>query len=125
VPLPAAWIVHYLQRQLVSMRATRLLDGNAGISDPTLAGALPNAEDLQRRLASSQDKAFHVAVYLTLTSPTATDLDIGSRRIESAGRASLCDLQPCTFRMPDCFLPTRPGGAARPPRKPVPHTVAP
>jgi len=124
VPLPAAWIVHYLQRQLVSMRATRLLDGNAGISDPTLAGALPNAEDLQRRLASSQDKAFHVAVYLTLTSPTATDLDIGSRRIESAGRAILCDLQPCTFRMLDGFLATRPGGADRLQRKRVLDSTA-
>ena len=119
VPLPAAWIVHYLQRQLVSMRATRLLDGNAGISDPTLAGALPNAEDLQRRLASSQDKAFHVSVYLTLTSPAAVDLEIGSRRIESAARAILCDLRPCTFRMLDGFLATRPEGADRLQRKRV------
>jgi KaiC/GvpD/RAD55 family RecA-like ATPase len=124
VPLPAAWIVHYLQRQLVSMRATRLLDGHAGISDPSLAGALPNAEDLQRRLASSQDKAFHVSVYLTLTSPTLADLEIGSRRIESAARAILCDLQSCTFRMLDGFVATQAGGADRLQRKRVIDSTA-
>src|SRR4029077_4531563 len=79
-PLPAAWIVHYLQRQLVSMRATQMVDAAAGASDPTLSGALPNAEDLQRRLASSQDKAFHVSLYLTLTSASERELELGGRQ---------------------------------------------
>jgi hypothetical protein len=118
-PLPAAWIVNYLQRQLINMRAARLLDADAGTSDPTLAGALPNAEDLQRRLASSQDKAFHVSVYLTLTAPSAAELDLGSRRIQSAARAILCELQPCTLRMLDGYLATRPGGPDRLERKRV------
>ncbi|HEY3086388.1 MAG TPA: DUF87 domain-containing protein [Candidatus Dormibacteraeota bacterium] len=119
MPLPAAWIVNYLQRQLVSMRANRLLDAGSGTSDPSLAGGLPNAEDLQRRLASSQDKAFHVSLYLTLTSATAADLELGSRRIESAARAVLCELRPCTFRQLDGFLATRPGGPDRLQRKRV------
>jgi KaiC/GvpD/RAD55 family RecA-like ATPase len=113
VPLPAAWIVGYLQRQLINMRATHLVDADGGSSDPTLAGALPNAEDLQRRLASSQDKAFHVSVYLSLTSPTIAQLELGSRRIESAAQAILCELQPCTFRMLDGYVATRPGGQDR------------
>jgi uncharacterized protein DUF87 len=123
-PLPAAWIVHYLQRQLINMRATRLVEGDAGASDPTLAGALPNAEDLQRRLAASQDKAFHVSVYLTLTAPTAAELELGSRRVEAAARAVLCDLQPCTFRMLDGYLATRPGGPDRLQRKRVLDSTA-
>jgi Helicase HerA, central domain len=123
-PLPAAWIVHYLQRQLINMRATRLVEGDAGASDPTLAGALPNAEDLQRRLAASQDKAFHVSVYLTLTSPTDAELELGSRRVEAAARAVLCDLQPCTFRMLDGYLATRPGGPDRLQRKRVLDSTA-
>ena len=69
-PLPVAWVVEYLQRQLVGMRATRIHEQSAGTADPALAGALPNAEDLQRRLAASQEKAFHVSTYLTITSPT-------------------------------------------------------
>src|SRR5437868_5022662 len=118
-PLPAAWVVHYLQRQLINMRATHLIDSTAGSSDPTLAGALPNAEDLQRRLASSQYKAFHVSVYLTLTSPTSVALEEGSRRIEAAARAILCELQPCTLRMRDGFLATQAGGPDRLQRKRV------
>ena len=118
-PLPAAWIVGYLQRQLVHMRASRALDTVAGAADPSLAGALPNAEDLQRRLASSQDKAFHVATYLTLTSPNTKDLDDASARVEAAARAVLCDIRPCTFRMLDGFLATQPGGEDRLQRKRV------
>jgi len=35
-----AWIVEYLQRQLVGMRATRMQEVGAGSADSTLAGAL-------------------------------------------------------------------------------------
>lgn len=112
-PLPVAWVVHYLERQLIGMRASRLLEQSVGTSDPALAGALPKAEDLQKRLASSQDKAFHVAVYVTLSSPASEDLELGSHRIESAARAILCDLQRCTFRMRDGFVATLPGGPDR------------
>jgi hypothetical protein len=123
-PLPVAWIVGYLQRQLINMRANRMVEGEAGTSDPTLAGALPNAEDLQRRLASSQDKAFHVSVYLTLTAPNAEELALGAVKIESAAKAILCDLQSCTFRMLDGYLATIPGGPERLQRKRVLDTTA-
>jgi len=123
-PLPVAWIVEYLQRQLVNMRATRQLNNDAGSPDPLLAGALPNAEDLQRRLASSQDKAFHVAVYLTLTTATLDELEAGSIRVESAARSVLCQLQPCTFRMFDGYLATQPFGVDRLERKRVLDTSA-
>jgi hypothetical protein len=112
-PLPVAWVVHYLERQLIGMRASRMLEQSVGTSDPVLAGALPNAEDLQKRLASSQDRAFHVSLYLTLTSPTLAELELGAQRVESAARAILCDLQPCAFRMREGFLATLPGGADR------------
>ena len=124
IPLPAAWIVHYLQRQLINMRASQMVDADAGASDPTLAGALPNAEDLQRRLASSQDKAFHVSVYVTLTAPTVKELDAGSRLVEPAARAILCELRSCTFRMLDGYLATRPGGPDRLQRKRVVDSTA-
>jgi hypothetical protein len=118
-PLPAAWIVGYLQRQLVGMRATRMHEQSAGITDPALAGALPNAEDLQRRLAASQERAFHVSVYLTLTSPSMESLEAGAQRIEAAARAVLCHLQPATFRMFDAYLATRPVAVDRLQRKRV------
>ena len=124
-PLPVAWIVDYLQRQLVNMRASRLIEQNAaGAADPLLGGALPNAEDLQRRLASSQDKAFHVAMYLTLTSASIDELEAGALRVESASRAVLCSLQPCTLRMFDGFLATLPLGVDPLERKRVLDTSA-
>src|SRR6202165_99214 len=123
-PLPVAWIVDYLQRQLINMRATRLLDHDAGTADPVLAGALPNAEDLQRRLASSQDKAFHVAVYVTLTCASSDELEAGAVRVESAARAVLCQLQPCTLRMLDGYLATQPLGVDRLMRQRVIDTSA-
>ena len=118
-PLPVAWVIDYLQRQLVGMRATRLQELNAGTADPALAGALPNAEELQRRLTSSQEKAFHVSVYLTLTSPSRDSLEAGALRIEAAARAILCQLRPCAFRMFDAHLATRPAALDRLQRKRV------
>src|SRR5207244_2623933 len=37
-PLPVAWTLEYLQRQLVGMRATRIQEHIAGTADPALAG---------------------------------------------------------------------------------------
>jgi Helicase HerA, central domain len=118
-PLPVGWIVDYLQRQLINMRATRLAEHDSGSPDPLLAGALPNAEDLQRRLASSQDKAFHVAVYLSLTCAGLEELEAGATRVESAARAVLCRLQPCLLRMFDGYLATQAQGIDRLGRKRV------
>jgi conjugal transfer ATP-binding protein TraC len=101
------------------MRATRLQEQSAGMSDPALAGALPTVEDLQRRLTASQEKAFHVSVYLTLTSPNRVSLEAGAQRIEAAARAVLCYVQPCTFRMFDAYLATRPAVIDRLQRKRV------
>lgn len=123
-PLPLAWIVGYLQRQLVNMHATRMVEREAGSSDPTLAGALPNAEDLQRRLAASQDKAFHVSLYLTLTACSRGQLELGALKIEAAAKSMLCDIVPCTFRMVDGHLATVPGGPDRLQRKRVLDTTA-
>lgn len=106
-PLPVAWIVEYLQRQLVGMKASRIQEQTAGTADPALAGALLAAEDLQRRLAASQERAFHVSTYLTLTSPSLEALEAGAAGIEAAARAVLCRLLPCKFRMFDGYLATR------------------
>jgi hypothetical protein len=118
-PLPVAWIVEYLQRQLVGMKASRIQELTAGTTDPSLAGALPAAEDLQRRLAASQEKAFHVSTYLTLTSPTIEGLESGAQVIEAAARSVLCRLQPCKFRMFDGYLATRSAAIDRLQRKRV------
>jgi hypothetical protein len=122
-PLPVAWVVDYLQRQLTNMRVSRMQELSAGTSDPMLAGALPQTEELQRRLAASQEKAFHVAVYITLVAATEQALAAGSEQIRSAARATLCEIQPCTFRMLDGHVATLPAGVDRLGRKRVLDTT--
>src|SRR5712692_2068897 len=108
-PLPTSWAIHYLQRQLTHMRAAHLQSG-AAQSDPRMAGALPAAEDLQRRLTASQDRAFQVSLYITLSAPNQRALEEGSQRLEAAARSSLCGLQRCRFRMLDAYVSTLPLG---------------
>src|SRR5260370_8620304 len=95
-----------------------------GTDDPMLAGALPPTEDLQRRLAASQEKAFYVSVYITLVAATQPALEEGSEKIRSAARAILCELQPCTFRMLDGHIATLPAGVDRLGRRRVLDTSA-
>ncbi|MGH7775893.1 MAG: VirB4 family type IV secretion system protein, partial [Candidatus Dormibacterales bacterium] len=109
-PLPNAWMVSYLQRQLAQMRARHLDQEVTAASDPVLARALPEAADLQRRIAASEERAFHVALYLTLTSQSLEAQREGVAQVAAAGRAALVEMHPCTFRMADGRLATRPLG---------------
>jgi Melibiase/Helicase HerA, central domain len=107
--LPTAWVVDYLQRQLVHLRASQLYR-EGGVGDPLVDGAAPAAEALQQRLTASQESAFHVALYLTLTAQSPEELDAGGEQVEAAARAALCRLLPCTFRQLDGRLATLPSG---------------
>ena len=107
-PLPQVWAIDYLQRQLVQMKAQRLLQDPTAPADARLAGALPNAEELQRRLAASQEKAFRLAIYLTVTCQDRQDLGPASAALEASARAALCEIRPCHFRMADGWAATQP-----------------
>jgi len=105
--LPTSWVVDYLQRQLVHMRATQMhLAG--GVGDPEIEGAAPAAEALQRRLSASQESAFHVSMYLTVSTASATELEAAAEVVEAAARSALCHLLPATFRQLDGRLATLP-----------------
>src|SRR5262252_1768107 len=105
--LPTAWVVDYLQRQLVHMRATQMhLAG--GVGDPEIEGAAPAAEALQRRLTASQESAFHVSVYLTVSTASATELEAAAELVEAAARSALGHILPATFRQLDGRLATLP-----------------
>ena len=105
--LPTAWVVDYLQRQLVNMRAAQMHSAG-GVGDPQIEGAAPAAEALQQRLTASQESAFHVSLYLTLCTPSAEELEAATVRVEAAGRSALCQLLPATFRQLDGRLSTLP-----------------
>jgi Helicase HerA, central domain len=105
--LPTAWVVEYLQRQLVHMRASQL-HAAGGIADPQVEGAAPAAEALQQRLTASQESAFHLSLYVTVTATSPAALDAASEQVRAAARSALCQLIPCTFRQLDGRLATLP-----------------
>ncbi|HXM54037.1 MAG TPA: DUF87 domain-containing protein, partial [Candidatus Dormibacteraeota bacterium] len=107
--LPTAWVVEYLQRQLVHMRASQLHRAD-GIGDPLVEGAAPAAEALQQRLTASQENAFHVALYLTVSAASRDALEDAAEQVRAAARSALCQLVPCTFRQLDGRLAALPIG---------------
>ena len=109
--LPTAWVVDFLQRQLINMRAS--LQHSRGAADPEVAGAVPSALSLQQRLTAGQESAFHVALYLTATAPTRPELEAAAELVEAAARTALCRLLPCTFRQLEGRLCTLPLGKDR------------
>lgn len=124
LPLPTSWIVDHLQRRLTSMRAARLEEAATGGSDPLLAGALPATQELQRQLVASQERAFLVAIYVTLAAADSGSLAEQSAAIEAAARTLLCRLEPCTLRMLDGYVSTRPFGIDALRRAKILHTSA-
>jgi hypothetical protein len=110
-PLPAAWVVDYLQRQLRFMRASHMTA--QGGQDPALSTAMPNAEALQKRVAANQENAFQVSTYLTVTTRDESTLEAASEVIEAAAQACLVSLQRCTLRMRDGRIASLPLGLDR------------
>ncbi len=106
-PMPTAWVVDFLQRQLAAMRS-RVMIGDP--NDVQVDGALAAAAELQRRLSASEERAFRVAVYLTLTAASQQELREGSARVEEAARSALCRLEPLTFEMLAGRIATLPTG---------------
>jgi Helicase HerA, central domain len=107
VRLPTAWVVEYLQRQLVHLRAAQMHRGD-GVGDPQVDSAAPTAAALQRRLTASEESAFHVALYLTVSAGSAAELDAAAELVEAAARSALCELLPATFRQLDGRIATLP-----------------
>lgn len=108
--LPTAWVVDYLQRQLVQMRASQL-HRTGGVGDPLVEAAAPAAEALQRRLTASQESAFHVSLYLTVSAAGEAELDAACELVEAAARSALCQLLSCTFRQLDGRFASLPLGS--------------
>jgi conjugal transfer ATP-binding protein TraC len=106
--LPADWVVGFLQRQLVRLKASELSGPEVG--DPAVAGALPSAEVLQRRVAARQESAFRVALYVTVSTHGPRELAQATERIEAAARSALCLVHRCTFRQLEGRLATLPLG---------------
>ncbi len=111
--MATGWAVDFLQRQLAQLRASQLEGQSRGVSDTDLAAALPAAADLQRKLSASQERAFHLAAYITVSAADEPSLDEAAQRVEDAARASLCTIRAATFRQLEGRLATLPTGFDR------------
>lgn len=109
-PIATGWAVDFLQRQLAQLRASQLEGQSRGVSDTELAAALPAAADLQRKLSASQERAFHLAFYVTVSAENEAELELAAARVEDAARASLCTIRETTFRQFEGRLATLPAG---------------
>jgi KaiC/GvpD/RAD55 family RecA-like ATPase len=109
-PVGSGWAAEYLQRQLAHLRASQLDGDRRGVPDVLIGAALPAAADLQRKLSAGQERAFRLALYLTLTAASAAALDAGAARVVEAARSALCGLRETVFRQFDGRLATLPLG---------------
>jgi KaiC/GvpD/RAD55 family RecA-like ATPase len=112
-PVGSGWAAEYLQRQLAHLRASQLDGERRGIPDVRIGAALPAANDLQRKLASGQERAYRLGLYLTLSATSRGELEAGAERVVEAARSALCGLREATFRQFDGRLATLPHGIDR------------
>ena len=112
-PVGSGWAAEYLQRQLAHLRASQLDGDRRGVPDVRIGAAVPAAVDLQRKLSAGQERAFHLAVYLTLTASDRDQLEAGALRVIEASRSALCELREATLRQFAGRLATLPLGIDR------------
>ena len=80
------------------------------VGDPLAEAGLPEAIGLRREIASNQQHAYSVALYLSLFAADRDSLAALSARAEDAGASSMTVLLPATFQMAAARLSTRPVG---------------
>ena len=112
-PMPTGWAVEYLRRQLAHMRAAHLETARRGLPDVQLDQALPAAQQLQRKLAASEERAFQVATYVSVRALNKDRLEAAAAQLEAAARAALVTLRAATFRQWDARLAVLPLGIDR------------
>lgn len=100
-----------LNTRIRDLQATRMSDVATGaVGDPLVEAGLPEAIGLRREIASNQQHAFSVALYLGLAAGTQADLQVLSGRAEDAGARCMTELLPTTFQMAAARVATAPIG---------------
>jgi hypothetical protein len=100
-----------LNTRIRDLQATRMSDAATGaVGDPLLEAGLPEAIGLRREIASNQQHAFSVAVYLGLSGAGEADLQVLGQRAEDAAARCMTQLLPTTFQMSAARVATAPIG---------------
>jgi type IV secretory pathway VirB4 component len=112
VPPPLA--ADRLRRQRARLESTRRLEAERGrLSDPTVAAAAEDAEDLAARLARGESKLFRSGLYLSVSAGSRDELEERTERLRSICASLLLHIVPASFRPVEGWLSTLPLGADR------------
>jgi type IV secretory pathway VirB4 component len=112
VPPPLA--ADRLRRQRARLESTRRLEAERGrLSDPTVAAAAEDAEDLAARLARGESKLFRSGLYLLVSAGSRDELEERTERLRSICASLLLHIVPASFRPVEGWLSTLPLGIDR------------
>jgi hypothetical protein len=106
--------IRMLNTRIRDLQATRMSDlASHSVGDPLAEAGLPEAIGLRREIASNQQHAFSVAVYLGLSAPDQAGLDRLAARAEEAASRCMATLLPAAFQMAAARLSAVPIGVDR------------
>src|SRR6266568_6391368 len=112
VPPPLA--ADRLRRQRARLESTRRLEAERGrLSDPTVAAAAEDAEELASRLARGESKLFRSGLYLAVRAESRDELDERTQRLRAICASLLLHVVPASFRPLEGWLSTLPLGLDR------------
>ena len=113
-PIPPALAADRLRRQRARLESTRRLEADRGrLSDPTLAAAAEDAEELASALARGESRMFRSGLYLAITARSPEELEERTERVRALCASMLLHVVPATFRAFDGWLSTLPLGTDR------------
>jgi len=110
-PMPNNIAADRLRRQRARLESSRRLEQTQDrLSDPGLALAAADADDLAQRIASGEGRLFRVGLYLTVHADSETALDAECARVRAVLGSLLLDAHPTTFRALQGWTTTLPFG---------------
>lgn len=107
-------VLSNLKRKIAEMEATLAADAEKGKPEnPKTSAALDDALGLQAELAKGMERFFQFSLYISLSSPSAEDLDDATKKLSSTLAALLVSIKPATLQMEDGFKTMLPIGQDR------------
>jgi type IV secretory pathway VirB4 component len=113
-PIAPALAADRLRRQRARLESSRRLDADRGrLTDPMLAAAAEDADDLASALARGESRLFRSGLYLRVSGASRDELEERTGRVKALCASMLLHVVPATFRAFDGWLTTLPLGTDR------------
>ncbi|HTB49749.1 MAG TPA: hypothetical protein VK701_02115, partial [Solirubrobacteraceae bacterium] len=103
-----------LRRQRARLESSRRIEADRGrLSDPALAAAAQDADELASALARGESRLFRSGLYLAITAASREELEERTERVRALCASMLLHTVPTTFRAWDGWLSSLPLGVDR------------